>query len=123
VTLQITDFGTIASEVCRRSRDRLAPGDAPGPNAGIRSKVIETDLIMEAPVALRVLEWQAAAYALPPRRESFVGPASRYGHLEPGDEVAWTYTPHGFDEDVGVVEGADDYGNGTVGVRLVFLDS
>lgn len=118
ITLSICEFGTAPSEACRRSRDRLAEADRPGPGAGIRAKEVETSLVMEPDVAARVLEWMAAAYALPIVRLSVTGPARRYGHLEPGDPVLLTSSEHGLVGVVATVEQADDYGDGTVGLRM-----
>lgn len=121
ITLGIVDYGTAPSELCRRSRDLMAAGDPAGPAAGIRATEIETALVYDASSAARILDWKAAAYALPMRRLSMTGPERRYGHLEPGDVVTVTSSEFALSSSVGWVEAAESYGDGVVGVRVVFV--
>lgn len=122
VTLELADFGTAALNVCARSVQLASQADTPGPNAGVRLYTAETRVIYDHPTAARVLEWQAAAYGLPHRRTELVAPESVYGWLEPGATIAYTHAAMGMDEEIGIIEGVDHYHDGTIGLRLVFID-
>ncbi len=123
ITLLLPDFGTAGSPVCLRSQQVMASADKPGPNAGIRRKVLSTRILYDHGSAARVPEWQAYAYGLPHRRLEVEAPEAEYGWLDLGNPITFTYAALGFDEDLGLVEGMDYYSDGMVGLRLLFIDT
>lgn len=123
VRLLLADFGTAGSPVCARSWSRLVEADKPGANAGLRLDSDETLLLYDHGSAARVLEWKAAAYALPHRRVELTAPESEYGWLDLGAYITFTSSKLGFDEVLGIVEGIDFYSDGTVGLRLLFIET
>jgi hypothetical protein len=122
VTTLISDFGTRANALCAASKRMMAEIDAPGPDAGIRRDDIESRVIYDAGTAARVLDWRAAAFAMPPRRIELAGPVVALAGLRLGDYVTFTSTPHAFDRELGIVEAIDTDGI-TSGVRLVFMEA
>lgn len=118
----IADWGTRPSALCATSQRLMAQADRPGADAGIRQEELSSRILYDHGTAARVLEWRAAAYALPPRRLDLMGPPATFAGLSLGDYVTVTSTPHAFDRVLGVVEEIDTDGV-TTGIRVVFMEA
>jgi hypothetical protein len=121
VALKLSDFGTSGNAACARSKQLFQAADLPGPNAGVRATRLESKLVYDHGTAAAILEWQAAAYALPHRRIEVMAPEEHYAWIDLGAHVLFTHGPLGFDEALGLVEAVDMYSDGTVGFRLLFI--
>lgn len=121
-TLRLHDWGTAASPRCAQSREVFAAGDTVSAEAGIREEALTTDILYDHGTPPHVLDWMAAAYALPQRRVDLVAGETDYGWIEPGATALFTDTELGFSEALGIAEAVENYGDGTVGIRLVFIE-
>lgn len=118
----LADAGTRGHPLCASSQAMMRPLDAEGPDAGIRREDTETRILYDHTTAARVLDWKAAAYALPPRRHDVSGPVHSLWGPKLGACVTYTDQRFAFDEDVSTVEVIETDGI-TMAYRLHFSEA
>jgi hypothetical protein len=121
VYTRLLDDGTKPHHACFVSKARYA--DPANGLDGVFPEELETRYITDKATAEAVLGWRARAHAFAIRRVEGIGPFSRFGHLQCGDDVVVNCSRLGLGRRMAVIESVETSTDGDVAFSLVMVEN